>query len=378
MINTKILIIGAGPAGLAIAGRLRQLSIPFEIIEKSQQVGASWIEHYDRLHLHTVKELSHLPFLPFPEDYPLYVPRLQLLAYFEQYAKHFDIQPLFGMEATAIQRSDDKWLVKTAKGIDFLCEKVVLATGLNRIPNRPAFSGEAQFKGTIIHSKAYKNADRFAGQTVLVVGMGNTGAEIALDLCENGIETFLSVRGAVNVVPRDTFAGPTQRTALKLAKLPNWIGDPIGVLLRRLTVGDLSKYGLPTPKMPPAKQLRTTGKTPVIDIGTIDHIKVGNIKVLPGIAYFDDDAVAFTNGEKRQFDAVILATGYSPKIEELLEDTRGLLDPYGLPKNCIAEGKHKGLYFLGFDNYVAGGILGVIYRDSEQIAKNIAQEMKGQ
>ncbi len=376
MTNTRILIIGAGPAGLAIAGRLRHLNIPFEIIEKSQQVGATWVEHYDRLHLHTVKELSHLPFLPFPEDYPRYVPRLQLITYFEQYAKKFDIQPLFEVAATSIQRSDEKWLVKTAKGLDFLCEKVILATGLNRVPNRPVFLGEAQFKGTIIHSKAYKNADLFAGQTVLVVGMGNTGAEIALDLCENGIKTFLSVRGTVNVVPRDTFAGPTQLTALKLAKLPNWIGDPIGLLLRRLTVGNLAKYGLPTPKMPPAKQLRTTGKTPVIDIGTIDHIKAGNIKVLPGIAYFDEEAITFTNGEKKRFDTVILATGYHAKIEALLEDTSDLFDAYGLPKNCIGEGKYKGLYFLGFDNYVAGGILGVIYRDSERIAKNIAQEMK--
>ena len=90
-IHTSTLIIGAGPAGLAVAGRLRKQGLDFEVVEKTDMIASSWQGHYDRLHLHTVKQFSHLPHLPFPEDYPLYVPRLDLVRHYENYAKTFDI-----------------------------------------------------------------------------------------------------------------------------------------------------------------------------------------------------------------------------------------------------------------------------------------------
>lgn len=372
MNETPVLIIGAGPAGLAIAGRLRRLNIPFEIIEKTGNVAPSWHEHYDRLHLHTIKELSHLPHLPFPEDYPRYVPRQKLVEYYDQYAKAFDIKPHFGEEVISIKKSNGHWRVKTVSGKKWDANHVVVATGVNRAVNRPLFEGEEKFLGRIIHSRLYKNADSFENQKVLVVGMGNTGAEIALDLSEHEVATWLSVRSPINIVPRDTFVGPTQRTALKLAKLPPWLGDRVGTLLRTIMVGNLSKYGIQTPKLPPAAQLRTLGKTPVIDIGTVAQIKAGKIKVLPAISHFTKTEVAFKNGKKYPFDTVILATGYQAKLQDFFEDTTGLTDEHGLPKALIGSGKFAGLYFLGFDNYVAGGILGVIYRDSEQITKQIS------
>ncbi|MDX1942101.1 MAG: NAD(P)/FAD-dependent oxidoreductase [Saprospiraceae bacterium] len=372
MNETPVLIIGAGPAGLAMAGRLRKLNIPFEILEKSDRIACAWHEHYDRLHLHTVKELSHLPHLPFPEDYPRYVSRQQLVDYYEMYAKAFDIKPHFDTEIISIKKSNNKWTVKARNGKKWEAEQVVIATGTNRAVNRPIFEGEEKFQGRIMHSRIYKHADPFHDQRVLVVGMGNTGAEIALDLCEHDIETYLSVRSEVNIVPRDTFAGPTQLTALRLAKLPTWLGDWLGTQLRRVMVGDLSRYGIPTAKIPPAKQLRITGKTPVIDIGTIKHIKARKIKVLPGIDHFTKEGVVFTNGEKYAFDTVILATGYAAKLDDFIPDASEVLDEHGWPKSCIGEGKHQGLYFLGYDNYVPGGILGVIYRDSEKIANQIS------
>lgn len=370
-----VLIIGA-PAGLAIAGRLRQLNIPFEILEKTQDITPSWQGHYDRLHLHTIKEWSHLPHLPFPEDYPRYVSRQQLVHYYTTYAKAFDIHPHFGEEVISIKKSGAQWRVKTQSGNKWEAAHVVIATGVNRSVHRPLFEGEEKFQGSIIHSRLYKNVDPFHDQKVLVVGMGNTGAEIALDLAEHGIQTWLSVRSPVNIVPRDTFAGPTQRTALRLSKLPVWLGDSIGMLLRTMMVGNLSKYGIETPRLAPAAQLRSTGKTPVIDIGTVALIKAGKIKVVPGIRHFTATAVVFTNGETHEFDTVILATGYRPKLQDFLNDTEDLLDEHGLPKAVIGKGKFAGLYFLGFDNYVAGGILGVIYRDSEKIAKAIQVKLE--
>lgn len=373
--NYDCIIVGAGPAGLAVAGRLRRLNIPFEILEKSNQVGSAWHGHYDRLHLHTVKEKSNLPYLPFPDNYPRYVPRQLLCRYFEQYADTFDIRPHFGEEVQAIDREGERWRVRTAQGNEYLTGHVIVATGVNRVPYRPHFEGEERFQGKVIHSRAYKNAEPFRGQRVLVVGMGNTGAEIALDLAENGATPFLSVRGPVNIVPRDFLGRPTQLTALKLAQLPYWLGDWIGIQIRRITMGDMPRYGLSFPQVPPARQLRETGKTPVVDIGTADAIRAGKIKVLPDIDRFYPDGIAFADGQKLPFDAVILCTGYRARVQEFLRDTEGLLDRYEVPNCCMATGPHQGIYFIGFDNYTAGGILGVINRDSGIIANAIAQTL---
>lgn len=376
-INTPVLIIGAGPAGLAVAGHLRRLNIPFEIIERGRHVGESWHKHYDRLHLHTVKELSSLPGLEFPADYPRYVSREQLIAYFERYAAHFDIRPHFGMEAVSIdRRAAGDWRVEMARGQDFTARRVVVATGVNRVPYRPYFDGEENFQGEVIHSWDYRNPAPFAGRRVLVVGMGNTGAEIALDLCEAGVETVLSVRSPVNIVPRDVFGRPTQLTALKLAKLPAWLGDAVGTLIRRLVVGNLTRYGIQTPKMPPARQLRVQGKTPVIDLGTLREIKAGRIRVRPGIDHFTPDGVVFKDSSQEVFDAVILATGYRARIQDLLDEIEPKLDQYDAPRGCVGEGPFEGLYFIGFDNYTPGGILGTIRRDAAVVAAAISEAMQ--
>ncbi len=365
------LIIGAGPAGLAVAGRLRQLGIPFEILEKSDHIADAWHGHYDRLCLHTIKDLSHLPGLPFPENYPQYVPRQLLVDYYESYAQKYQIHPMTGQEVVHLRRKQGIWLVRTTKQ-DFRAANVVIATGTNRVPVAPQWPGQADFKGQILHSSAYKNATPYAGKKILVVGMGNSGAEIALDLSENNAEVHLSLRGPVNIVPRDFLGNPTQKTGLMLAKLPNWLGDQIGVLLRRMTIGDLSRYGIHAPAMPPSKQLRLSGKTPVIDIGTVAKIKSGVIKVHPAIQHFTAEGVVFTNGVQHPFDAVILGTGYCARLQDFIEYTKGLLDANDLPRCVIGEGEFQGLYFVGFDNYTAGGILGVINRDSEVVANAIA------
>jgi len=115
------LIIGAGPAGLAIAGRLRKAGQNFEMLEKSEQVGSSWRNHYDRLHLHTVKELSHLPYLEFPESYPRYVARKDLVSYFESYVQKFEINPRFGEEIRSLVKTDDdRWKLSSKKGNEYL------------------------------------------------------------------------------------------------------------------------------------------------------------------------------------------------------------------------------------------------------------------
>ncbi len=367
----EILIVGAGPAGLAVAGRLSKRQVPYMMIEKNNKVGFMWHCHYDRLCLHTVKQLSHLPHMPFPVDYPTYVSREQLVEYFDTYAKHFGITPRFGVEMKSLTPSGDKWQVITKGDEIYIARHVVIATGVNRVPNAPHWPGQEEFKGTIVHSREYKNPDPYNGQKVLVVGMGNTGAEIALDLAEHDIEVYLSVRGPVNIVPRDINGRPTQLTARILAKLPFGLGDWLGTAIRKIVIGDLQKYGLESSAVPPAVQLRETGKTPVIDLGTVALIKKRKIKVIGAIQSFYDDGVVLTNGTRMPFDEVVLATGYTPDIEQFFEDPEDLLDQHGAPKAPIGIGRFKGLYFIGFDNYKLGGILGTIFKDSEKVVDTI-------
>lgn len=372
MVKTTVLIIGAGPAGLAVAGRLRKQGIPFEIVEKTDKVAWSWHNHYDRLCLHTVKQLSALPHLPFPEYYPLYVPRKDLAQYYENYAKTFNIQPHFNSAVNAIRKNQaDKWEVTTENSKTFEAPHVVVATGVNRVPNAPTWEGQDSFEGTIIHSRTYKNTVPFKGKRVLIIGMGNTGAELALDCAENDVAVAISVRSPVAIVPRDVNGRPVQLTARKLAKLPLGIGDWLGTQIRKIVIGDLTPYGLTMDRRHPTQILCDTGKTPVIDLGTVEQIKAGKIKIIGDISHFYAKGVALKDGSTHECDAVILATGYKAKIEDFIENAATLVDRYQVPKAPVATGEHKGLYFVGFDNYKLGGILGTIINDSATVVDTI-------
>jgi len=367
------LIIGAGPAGLAVAGRLSQMGLPFILLEKSDRVAASWHAHYERLCLHTVKEHSDLPFLEMPADYPLYVPRKGMIAYWEDYARKMNITPMFGQNVLKIRRKDDGWKTETDTH-RFQSDRVVVATGYNRTPAIPVWEGQEKFRGTIQHSREYRNAAPFKGKKVLVVGIGNTGAELALDLYENGAAPFISVRSPVNFILRDVGGRPAQRTAIMLGKLPNPVYDFIARLVQRLTVGDLSAYGLKTPSYAPSEGLRRYGKVPVIDIGTIDLIKQGKVKIMPDIQHFNEDSVTFRDGRTESFDAVIACTGYRAQVEDFVENAQSLLNERGYPRNLwFDEPAWRGLYFCGF-SIPLSGILRNIKMDSAEIAEHIRRQ----
>jgi len=348
------LIIGAGPAGLAIAGRMRQLDMPFRLLEKSNNIADSWHHHYDRLHLHTVKSLSHLPGLKFPKDYPRFVPRKKLIEYYENYVSHFDISPELETEVQSVIKADNGWQVTTSKN-SFIASNVIFCTGINRKIYEPEWPGKESFSGEIVHSRHYKNP-----------------SPIAMDLSENEVDPSLSVRSPVNIVPREINGNPTQLTAKLLAKVP--YGDWIGKKVAGMVIGDMSKFGLEISKDYPAKQLRETGKTPVIDIGTVQHIKSGKIKIKGDVQSFSETEITFVDDSFESFDAVILATGYRADIGDFLESTDHLMNQHNYPKSAIGEGEYDGLYFIGFDNYKLGGILGTLLEDSRTVVNHIASK----
>lgn len=371
-----VLIVGAGPAGLAVGGALAMAGKPSVLFERGPSAGTAWHHHYARLHLHTVKDLSALPGLPFPPDAPRYVPRQGVADYLAAYAAHHRLDMRCGQAVTRIVRDGLGWQVHTANGMaDGTAHRarvVVLATGANAVPVQPDLPGEAAFGGRILHSHAYRDASPFAGQRVLVVGMGNTGAEIALDLAEAGVATTVSVRSPVNVVRRDVLGRPTQRTAMLLAKLPPAWGDRLGVWLRDLTVGDLTPLGLRTPAISPLRQLRETGRTPVIDLGTLDLIRAGRIAVRPGIQTLTPTGVQFTDGREEAFDALLLATGYRPAVQALFPDLALPVDARGLPREVVGTGDAAGLYFVGFELTRPGGLLNTIADQARTVARALA------
>lgn len=377
---TNTLVIGAGPAGLATGACLLQHGVQPLVIDRAPAVAASWRGHYERLRLHTVKSHSALPGLPFPANAPPYVPRQSMVDYLTAYANHHRLGPQPGHDVTSIapgpaveDDSGTRWIATTASGREFHARHVVIATGASRRPVAPDLPGQVQFKGRILHSRDYRSGLPFAGQRVLVVGMGNTGAEIALDLCEHGALAAVSARSPLNIVYRDVLGRPTQLSSIALARLPATVGDALATLLRNLTVGDLSRWGIRTAAASPLRQLREEGRTPVIDVGTIARIKTGEIKVYPGISSLLPDGARFVDGTEAAFDTVLCATGYSAALPDLFPYTPLELDGQGMPLEIIGQGPLAGLYFVGFDIRQPGGLLRAIGGQAQVVAGAIGR-----
>jgi putative flavoprotein involved in K+ transport len=217
-----VIVIGSGPGGLAAAAELQRRGKRVSIIDKSDAVASAWRRHYERLHLHTVRWTSHLPGYKIPRSFGEWVARDDVVRYLEDYARHHRLDITFGVSADRIDRTGNSWSISTSEHGDLVAPTVVVATGYNHTPDLPMWPGRDGYHGRLVHASEYRNAEPYRGQDVLVVGTGNTGAEIAVDLVEGGAGR---VRLAVRTVP--TFV------RRKVGPLPN---SAVSIALRRLPV----------------------------------------------------------------------------------------------------------------------------------------------
>jgi hypothetical protein len=356
----RAIVVGAGPAGLATAACLARRRLPYVLLERERTVGASWRRHYDRLHLHTARGSSALPYLPFPQGVPRYPSREDVVAYLERYAAAHRIVARLGEEVRVARRDAGSWTVETDRGVH-AAPHLVVASGVNGEPLRPSWPGVETFGGEVLHSSEYRSGARWRGADVLVVGLGNSGGEIAIDLHEHGARPALSVRGAVSIMPRDVLGIPTPSLAVATAWLPARLADAIARPIARLSLGDLSRVGLARPASGPVEQIARTGRVPLLDVGTVALLRRGAIALYPGIRRFEPGRVVFGDGRAAPFAAVVLATGYRPSLGFLA----------GAPRPGDPAAAAMGLHYCGF-RVVATGMLREIGREARRIARSIA------
>ncbi|XP_023754534.1 probable indole-3-pyruvate monooxygenase YUCCA4 [Lactuca sativa] len=374
------LIVGAGPSGLAIAACLRKRGVPFVILEKENCLASLWrLKSYDSLKLHLPKNFCQLPHFPFPNHFPKYPSKEQFIAYLDSYAKHFSIRPMFGYEVKTAEykaTSDGYGLWRVvANRTKFVSRWVVVATGDNAAPVLPEFDGLEVFGGKVMHSSEYKNGGEFRGRKVLVVGCGNSGMEISLNLCHNGARVSLVVRDKLHILPRDILGRSSFAIAVGLLKLfPLRFVDWLLIVYSRMTLGDTSRVGIVRPKDGPLKLKGKTGKTPVLDVGSLSKIKSGQIKVVGEIQRFTSCHVEFIDGKVEEFDSVILATGYTSNVASWLkeESFSGQEQGNNTKSSWISNMKGKnGIYSIGFTGQ---GLFGAS-NDAERVAEDIGRQL---
>ncbi|MEU1467364.1 NAD(P)/FAD-dependent oxidoreductase [Streptomyces sp. NPDC005761] len=369
-----VYVIGGGPGGLAAAAALREQGVRAVVLEKSGDVGASWRRHYDRLHLHTTRRWSALPGLPMPRRFGRWVSRDDVVRYLEKYVEHHELEVVTGVEVSRIDPSPDGagWRLTATGGRELTGRAVVVATGFNHTPRLPDWSGRDTFTGELLHASEYRNPAPYAGKDVLVVGVGNTGAEIAVDLMEGGASRVrLAVRTVPHIVRRSTAGWPAQATGILVRRLPVALVDRAGGLMARVAVPDLAEQGLPRPDTGLYSRVKD-GAIPVQDVGLIDAVKSGRVAPVAAVESFDKDTVVLADGTRITPDAVIAATGYLRALEPLVGHL-GVLDARGRP---VVHGgrtpkQAPGLYFTGFTNPISG-MFREMALDARKIAKRVA------
>jgi cation diffusion facilitator CzcD-associated flavoprotein CzcO len=372
MSEHDVAIVGAGPAGVAVALSLRDRGLCPLLIDRADEVASSWRARYDRLKLNTGRPFSHLPNRPYPKGTAMFPTRDDVVAHLERHAREGGIELRLGTEVTRIDRQGTGWRLVTSTG-DIDARQVVVANGNQHTPRIPEWPGE--FTGEVVHSSAYRNPGPYQAKSVLVVGSGSSGMEIAHDLATGGAaKVWLAVRTPPNIMLRSLPGGlPGDLVSLPLYRLPVRIADAIGRAARRKNLGDLSEFGLPIPEEGVFSRVKRLDQVPsLVDMDVIDAIRDGSIEVVSPIESFDGDKVVLVDGSRLDAHAVVLATGYRRDLDSLVGHL-GVLGASGKPVVVDERPAAPGLRFLGYSTRPS--LIGYMAKQSKPMARRIAREL---
>ena len=389
-----VYVVGGGPGGLAAAAELRRRGLRAVILERGEGVGTSWRAGYDRLHLHTVRALSGLPGFGIPRAAGRWASRDAVIDYLERYRAHHDLEVRANTEVERItaagtakatasagtagtRAAEDgdgtRWVIHTTAGERLPARSIVVATGHAHTPFVPDWPGREAYSGELRHAREYRNPGPFAGLDVLVVGVGNSGAEIATDLGEGGArKVWIAVRTPPQIVRRQVAGWPAHATGLLVSRLPSALVDPVARLQRRLTIPDLTRYGIRRPDDGLMTRVRRVGEVPLQDVGFIGAVRSGAVTPVAAVTGFEGDKVLLADGSTISPQAVIAATGYRRGLEKMVGEL-GVLDERGLPRVHGGTAAAPGLHFVGYTVSLRG-MLRDIAADARRVAPAVARD----
>ncbi|GAB3709092.1 flavin-containing monooxygenase [Mariniluteicoccus flavus] len=370
----RTVVIGAGPGGLAAAAALKKRGVDVVVVERADAVGSTWRGHYDRLRLHTPRELSGLPGYPIPKRFGRWVGRADVVRYLEEYAAYHDLDVRTGVTVERVERDVPNWVVRLAGGEELRARDVVIATGYNNTPKMPTWPGLDEFGGEVVHASAYRTGAAYAGRDVLVIGIGNTGAEIAVDLVEQGAgKVWIGVRTPPYILRRDRGFWTANHMGIAVRHLPPKVFDWLQAKMPPETP-DLSRHGLPPGRDGLYSQV-LKGTIPVQDVGIVAAVKAGTVTPVATPARFDAAGVELFDGRRLEPDVVVVAAGYQRALEGLVGHL-GVLNAQGSPIVNGGKPALPGLWFSGFTNPISG-MFRELRIDAEKIAKAIAKGLPG-
>jgi cation diffusion facilitator CzcD-associated flavoprotein CzcO len=351
MTSPRYCVIGAGAAGVSALQQLRQAGHRVECFEKSGRVAGHWHTDYDALHLITSRDMTHFEDFPMPASYPHFPRRDQVRAYIESYATHHGLNDLITFDTEIVSVSPEPvtqgpvgsagWHVISSRGDEGTFDGVLVANGHLWDPYVPVVPGE--FTGTQLHSGEYRNVSDLDGDRVLVVGAGNSGCDLAVDVAQHRLEVDIVVRRGVFFQPKTYFGRPRQEVPF-LGEFSPDEQDLISRLLARVVIGQNSDYpGLPAPEV----SRLADGPVTVNDL-LLYWIHHGRVRVVPGISRFDGKTVHFTDGTAREYDSILWATGFNVRLPFLDEHLITWRDdvPVRYAGGILPERAEK-LYFVG-------------------------------
>ncbi len=321
-----VCIVGAGPAGLAVARALKARGIEYDHYERNAGVGGLWdidapgSPMYACAHFISSKTLSGFRGYPMPDEFPDYPSHQLVLTYLRGFAAHYglDREIQFNSGIERIEKNKDAtWAVHRADGVVATYRAVVCCTGAQWEPNLPETPGT--FTGTVMHSASYRDGAEFAGKRVVVVGGGNSACDIAVDVSRFARRTIISMRRGYWFIPKHIFGIPADVFAEHSPPMPKWLEQPLlGWMLQRL-YGKPERLGL---QRPDHKLFETH---PVLNSNLYLSLQHGDVVAKPGILTTGDEDIQFADGTWERADVLIYGTGYrhsAPYAQEYLGDSQ--------------------------------------------------------